>query len=242
MKTHSKIKSMIHGARLFFIVFFAFTSLNLITSKASAQGYNTEIKIIVTRSDNGNRVVGAEVQLFGQTYSGVYRTNEQGEIILSRQGSTLTYTREAILYCFAMGYYPAPRYDYGAGSSGKGHVYDFQLSAGHNKETIAIVLEPRSRNDYPPYAPIITEITQYNQIDRNKKLIKWEGVQGAYWYELQVSNNEQFNSPQTFQQLPHITNAQYQDHVVKLNYGSYLRVRASDGYQWGPWSETKKYY
>jgi hypothetical protein len=205
-----------------------------------AQGFSTTVKVIVTRTDNGRRVPGAEMQFFGQTYSGVYRTNEQGEINLSRPAS-IHNSREAILYCWANGYYPAMRFDFGPSSSGKAHVHDFLLTPSDPNEFITISLEPKSRSDLAPAKPTLIGTSYYNQISRSEILFKWNSVNGAYTYEIQWANNENFYSPQSFNQVLHVNNGEYQDHVLKLGRGTYYwRVRAHDGYQYGEWSDFKK--
>jgi len=220
----------------FFIMFvFFFNMHNHVISQNHE--YQTSLKIIVTRSDNGRRIPGAQITLYYKDY-GTFTTNEQGEIFLSRKLWFSPDNQNGISSCFAQGYYPAQTYDFGPSSPGI-QVKQLIFSKGNPNLIANIVLDPVSRSDRPLSGPILifpqnTSVRQPGSIP-----LKWSTVHGAAFYQLQWSTNENMYSPKNQNQIPNVANRENQEFSINFNSGFYYwRVRASDGYKWGEWSEV----
>lgn len=226
-----------YGLIIFYTLIFCFFS-NPYKCSGQNKEYQTSLKIIVTRSDNEQRIPGAQITLYYGNDYGTFTTNERGEISLNKKLWFSPDNQSGIGSCFAQGYYPAQTYDFGPGSPGI-QVKQLIFSRGNPNIITNVVLEPVSRNDRPLSGPTLI-FPQNTSVRRSGSIpLKWSTVHGAAFYQLQWSTYENFYSPINQNQIPNVANRENQEITINFKSGFYYwRVRASDGYKWGEWSET----
>ena len=200
-----------------------------ITSNLFSQGLSTTLTITVTRADNGKKIAGAEIYLFG-AYEGTYYTNEAGIVKLNKKLNKNDVKGLAVMTCSALGFKPAPR-SVRSGNPGGLMVTYREFSRNRSHHTIGITLQHKGMHSQKLSPPEVITPIETNVPKRNDGylIFKWRPVPGAYKYQLRWADNADFrNAGQQY--ADHVSGGGVQSTAIKIPYKYfYWKIRASDG-------------